>query len=157
MKSALLLTFFVVIISLGSSTEVLAKRSGNGARNAITLATELSAGKTFCSNKTLKGTYTYSTQGSSGGSPFAEAGMETYDGNGNIAGLGSSSDSQSNQPYAGTYTINSDCSGTLVYSGDIRYNIYIKPDGISFTYIDTSAGSVLVGEEKIATKQLMLK
>lgn len=113
--------------------------------------------KAYCSSKTLKGTYSYAAQGYEAGSPFGESGMETYDGKGNVTGLGSDSSNPDNGSFTGIYTVNSDCTGAVDYGDDIVYNIYVKPDGSAFSFLDRTAGNVLAGEERRISKKLILE
>ena len=44
-----------------------------------------------------------------------------------------------------TYTVNSDCSGTLTLAGTITLDIRISPNGSKVDYIETVAGTVVSG------------
>jgi hypothetical protein len=109
--------------------------------------------KVFCTNKTLKGTYSYSATGWRDQVQFAESGMETYDGNGNIYGIGSDSSSLENQSFTGKYLVNPDCTGYVDYGEGNTYNIYLAPDGTAYNYLDKSSQGQLSGvERRISTK-----
>lgn len=73
-----------------------------------------------CSNTTLEGTFAYAVTGAFVAAPaplgpYGEAGAQTFDGNGNTAASGMSSTNGSIAPAvsSGTYTVNSDCTGTF--------------------------------------------
>jgi hypothetical protein len=74
-----------------------------------------------CSNANLRGTFAYTVTGSfvatpPGIGPSAEAGSQTFDGNGNTTVTGMSNTNGIPMPAAetGTYTVNSDCTGTFM-------------------------------------------
>ena len=73
-----------------------------------------------CSNATLSGTFAYTVTGSFVAAPaplglYAEAGAQTFDGNGSTTATGMSNTNGTVMPSAGTgaYTVNSDCTGTF--------------------------------------------
>jgi hypothetical protein len=73
-----------------------------------------------CSNATMTGTFAYTVTGSFVAAPaplgpHAEAGAQTFDGNGNTSAAGMSSTNGNIMPTTGTgaYTVNSDCTGTF--------------------------------------------
>ncbi len=73
-----------------------------------------------CNNSTLQGTFAYTVTGSFVAAPaplglYAEAGAQTFDGNGNTAttGMSNNNGSVSASNTAGTYTVNADCTGTF--------------------------------------------
>jgi hypothetical protein len=73
-----------------------------------------------CSNASLQGTFAYTVTGSFVAAPaplgpYAETGAQTFDGNGLTAASGMSSTNGNISPAtsAGTYTVNSDCTGTF--------------------------------------------
>jgi hypothetical protein len=72
-----------------------------------------------CNNATLQGTFAYTATGSSV-APFppgqyAEAGAQTFDGNGNTSasGMSNTNGTAAAATHAGTYIVNSDCTGTF--------------------------------------------
>src|SRR6185369_17002794 len=76
-----------------------------------------------CTLSTLKGTYIYALdgfliQGDTQRTPFAQSGQETYDGHG-VLTIGAASASLNGtivrSTYAGSYTVNPDCSGTVTF------------------------------------------
>jgi hypothetical protein len=73
-----------------------------------------------CSNATMTGTFAYTVTGSFVAAPaplgpYAEAGAQTFDGNGGTTAAGMSNTNGSVAPSSGTgaYTVNSDCTGTF--------------------------------------------
>ncbi|MFM2006716.1 MAG: hypothetical protein RLZZ09_2371 [Pseudomonadota bacterium] len=123
----------------------------------------------FCSISTLKGTYAYSGSGvtKETGSPgvvYVQAGMESYDGKGHVVGYGSektsATDDASNKRYAGTYTVNGDCTGTLTYDDagtTLEENIYVNPDGNALRYLSRTQGQFWAGEEQRISRKLIIK
>jgi hypothetical protein len=92
-----------------------------------------------CNNATLQGTFAYTVTGSFVAAPaplgpYGETGAQTFDGNGNTAAAGMSSTNGSIAPASttGTYTVNSDCTGT--------FTLQIAP-GISSHYFFVIANS----------------
>jgi hypothetical protein len=73
-----------------------------------------------CNNATLLGTFAYTVTGSFVAAPaplglYAEAGAQTFDGNGGTATAGMSNNNGNVSPSitSGTYTVNADCTGTF--------------------------------------------
>jgi len=93
-----------------------------------------------CSNATLRGTYAQTGSGvitapPDQAGPFANVGTLIFDGNGGLTGalVASSNGTSSPATETGTYTVNSDCTGT--------YTVQIAPFGITsnaFFAIDTN-------------------
>ena len=44
-----------------------------------------------------------------------------------------------------TYTVNSDCTGTLTLAGAVHLDMRISPNGVKVDYIETDAGTVTSG------------
>lgn len=115
-----------------------------------------------CTLSTLKGTYIYALDGfliqgdnAAERTPFAQSGQETYDGHGFLT-IGAASASMNGtivrSTYAGTYTVNPDCSGTVTFTDNFNqtfhYDIFIRDDGREFVYTQTDAGVVTAGYER---------
>jgi hypothetical protein len=113
--------------------------------------------KAQCSLSTLKGTYLFAADGvqivGSDQLAFAVAGLDVYDGKGNLEGAVTLSVNGTilRQSTAGTYTINSDCTGTSTADTGEHFDLFIAPDGSQFTFIQTDEGSVVAGVETQAT------
>ena len=107
-----------------------------------------SKGSITCSNATLQGMYLYSYTSTKEGVPFSEVGFEYYDGKGNIVDKSADSGVQAIDTSLGTYSINPDCTGVSTYSANENYNIFVSPDGDSFTFIEYDPGTVVSGVEK---------
>jgi hypothetical protein len=96
-----------------------------------------------CDEGTLRVTYMWADNGVDvTGKPFAGAGYEYYDGNGNTEGVVSSNfDGQITRraPLQGTYKVNPDCTGRSTYPGDVeyKYDLFIDPGGDRFTWVQT--------------------
>lgn len=139
------------------SGDLPAKRLDRSDVHALQSGGKTASGPNHCSTKTLKGTYSYTVNGTYDGVPFAESGLETYDGKGKLIGLGSDSSDPSNSSFRGVYSLNADCTGTVDYGDSGVYNIYVKPDGSGFTFLDKTPGRVLASEERRIYRKLMLK
>jgi hypothetical protein len=91
-----------------------------------------------CNNATLEGTFAYTATGSSVAplppGQYAEAGAQTFDGNGGTSTVGMSNINGNVTPSntTGTYTVNADCTGT--------FSFQIAP-GISSHYFFVIANS----------------
>lgn len=136
-----LLTSSLVAIAFFGST------SNSYAASSFNKTTE------HCSLGTLKGTYIFSDSGftivGSKQIPFADAGHETYDGNGHVQGVFTQSDNGKISRlvnYTGTYSVTSQCTGTEITTdttGTIsHYDQFIAPDGRSITYVEADPGTV---------------
>ncbi|CAK0739635.1 exported hypothetical protein [Gammaproteobacteria bacterium] len=116
---------------------------------------------TKCGKKTLKGTYIYSSRGAPSAiasTTYVEAGMESYDGAGNIINRYASSNPSASGREIGTYTMGANCIGKITYTSGSTYMIFTGPTGSIFTYIKTSEnGEIVSGEEKRVTGSLLLK
>ncbi len=111
-----------------------------------------------CSEATLDGRYLFSFDGYAINGdkkvPFAQAGYEVYDGNGHVKGVYSGNfggDIIRNQPFSGTYTVKAGCTGTVRYTDGTRYDLFIAPDGSSFTFLQSNPGVVVSGFEQRGT------
>ncbi len=101
--------------------------------SVIVYPTEVSA-KSFCSNTTLKGTYSYFGQGVRSPNArdayiYLETGMESYDGAGNVINTYTSSDNPITSHDTATYIVNDDCQGTMTYASG---GLFIQNKGRHF-------------------------
>lgn len=79
--------------------------------------------------------------------PAVAVGEITYDGLGNTVAtftLNVNGNVQTNTDVTGTYTINSDCTGTSVEAG-AHYSFVVSPDGNTTIWMETDAGTVVSG------------
>ncbi len=107
---------------------------------------------TFCNLSTLHGTYMFDGLNSVSGVPHAGAGMEWYDGKGNIITIGTTSDGFTPHMFRslGTYTITPNCIATAIYGGDTAnpFTYFVRPDGAGFAAINAGHyGAVAAGRE----------
>jgi hypothetical protein len=110
-----------------------------------------------CSLATLNGLYMFSQSGyttSNGGLvPEGVTGKDIFHGNGKFDSLATISiggDIIPGDAAPGTYTINSDCTGTVTVImtppvPDVHLDIFVAPDGSEFFTIQTDPGNVLSG------------
>jgi len=107
-------------------------------------------GAPYCSDATLKGQYAATITGTVTVSgvlvPFARLAIFTADGKGNISGTGTDvvdGSVSTDLPLTATYTINSDCSGTITTASGVTNNLAIKQDGSEVQMIFTSVAADL--------------
>jgi hypothetical protein len=111
----------------------------------------------FCSLKTLRGTYVYALQGVVAGSPLAESGMETYDGQGHVINVFTDSLGRETSRSTGTYVLNGQCQGIVTYSSGNVMHQYVSPNGERFTYVQISGDAQVAGVTQRVSKQRLLK
>jgi hypothetical protein len=112
-----------------------------------------------CSEATLHGTYLFAQNGveikGNDQRPFAIAGYDVFDGNGEVKGHASANFNgkitRSKEPLPGTYTVKANCTGTLTFTNGTRYDIFIAPDGSMFTFVHTNPELVSAGFEQRGT------
>ena len=114
-------------------------------------------GPTACSLATLKGLYMFAQSGyqpvNGGLVPLGVTGKDVFHGNGAFDSLATLSIGGTIVPgdaAPGTYTVNSDCTGTVTVhmtppAPDVHLDIFIQPDGGRFFTIETDPGTVLSG------------
>ena len=117
-------------------------------------------GPTTCSLGTLKGLYMFAQSGYQpvNGSlvPLGVTGKAVFHGNGAFESLATLSIGGTIVPGGaapGTYTVNSDCTGTVTVlmtppTPNVHLDIFIAPDGGKFFTIETDPGTVLSGTEQ---------
>ena len=107
---------------------------------------------TECSVSTLDGSYVYSTQGTLDGEPYAAAGIMSFDGEGNLAILATRSVEREQVTNSGTYTIGSNCSGSMELGEGTINDFYLGPAGRSFRFVRVSGEGAVTGEaERVTT------
>ena len=113
-------------------------------------ADEENGAKAKCSEATLHGTYLLAEDGvvitGKDQLPFAAAGYEVFDGNGNVRSVSSfnfNGKITHNESIFGTYTVKADCTGTTKYRTGIQDDLFIAPDGSMFTFLHTKAPEVV--------------
>jgi hypothetical protein len=117
-------------------------------------AKDENASRAKCSKATLKGTYLFAQNGveikGDEQRPFAIAGYDVFDGNGEVKGLASANfngQTFRNEPGSGTYSVKANCTGTFTFTNGTRYDIFIAPDGSMFTFVRTNPEFVTSGSE----------
>lgn len=111
--------------------------------------------KTFCSLKTLTGSYTYLTHGYMDGKPYASSGIMSFNGAGKVAIIYTRSVEQAQLSTTGTYTVEGNCSGLMKLATGTVNNFYLSPAGDSFYWV-RSTGAV-GGEARRVTRELIAK
>src|SRR5579871_985944 len=112
-----------------------------------------------CSLRSLRGAYGFTSIGFSSTTtrgtaqfPVAAVGVVTFDGAGNASGSYTASfngKANPESPYAGTYTINSDCSGLLTSTdGADNFAFVMVSDGADVLLTDLSPGTTSSAELK---------
>src|SRR5918996_978656 len=105
-----------------------------------------------CSKATLQGTYLFAQNGveikGNDQRPFAIAGYDVFDGNGEVKGLASGNSNGEvfrKEPFTGTYTVKANCTGTVTFTGGAaasQGDIFVAPDGSKFAFVRTDPESV---------------
>jgi hypothetical protein len=112
-----------------------------------------------CSAQTLNGAYTYTLRGGYIGDQFgdvfdfAAAGRFVADGNGGFSGAETTSQGESiarSSPYTGTYTVNDDCTGTMIFKnsqGNVIANMdmVITNNAKEIELIESDSGTNISG------------
>jgi hypothetical protein len=114
-----------------------------------------------CSTATLTGNYIYAQDGyqDSVSKPFAQAGRETFDGKGNMSGVfsGNFNGTIVRGDYAGTYTVNPDCSGSVTFTDNLNqtshFDIYVADNGNEFVFVQTDQNSITAAYERRRVSQ----
>jgi uncharacterized protein (TIGR03437 family) len=128
---------------------IMAVSTADGVLLGTAYRQTLGASPVQCGNGSLSGAYGYQLVGEYGGSPYADAGQFVVDGNGNGT-VTSVANINSNTPRtaSGTYTINSDCSGTAQInnpSGTLNYLLAVVEDGKGALFFCTNPGYTVAG------------
>jgi hypothetical protein len=108
-------------------------------------------------NETLHGNYMSRATGTIVGvGPITAVGRIDYDGQGSFVNpfTASVNGAISEATEIGTYTVNSDCTGSVVATDGAHYNFVITPDGSRFDWIDTDPGRVFSGTAIRLTRRL---
>src|SRR5215217_5500234 len=116
-----------------------------------------------CSEATLKGTYLFAYDGfgikGNDQIPFAVAGYDVFDGNGNINSVSSfnvNGKITRKEHVSGTYSVNADCTSTAIYEDGTHYDQFIAPDGSKFTFVQTKPSEVVTAtfEPRVTAKRV---
>src|SRR5215217_1638808 len=98
-----------------------------------------------CSEASLHGTYLLAEDGvvitGKDQVPFAAAGYEVFDGNGNVKSVFSLNFNgqvvDRNVHESGTYTVKADCTGTNTFTDGTHIDMFIASDGSELTVVQT--------------------
>jgi hypothetical protein len=121
------------------------------------------AARAKCSEATLKGTYLFAYDGfgikGNDQIPFAVAGYDVFDGNGNINSVSSfnvNGKITRKEHVSGTYSVNADCTSTAIYEDGTHYDQFIAPDGSKFTFVQTKPSEVVTAtlEPRVTAKRV---
>ena len=124
---------------------------------------ENASSRAKCSEATLKGTYLFAfdgveIKGNSDQRPFAIAGYDVFDGNGEVKGVASGNSNGEvfrKDPFTGTYTVKANCTGTVAYRDGPQIDVFIAPDGSKFAFVRTDPESVGAGiDEQVTAKRV---
>ena len=129
-------------------------------------AKDENASRAKCSKATLKGTYLFAQNGveikGNDQRPFALAGFDVFDGNGEVKGVDSGNFNGEvfrNDRFTGTYTVKANCTGTVTFRGvggaTTHGDIFIAPDGSMFAFVGTDPESVGASiDEQVTAKRV---
>jgi hypothetical protein len=122
------------------------------------------AGAKECSEATLQGTYLFAQDGveikDNDQLPFAIAGYDVFDGNGEVKGLASTNVNGKitrKEPFSGTYTVKANCTGTVTFTdgAGTQGDVFIAPDGSMFTFVRTNPEFVAAGlDPRVTAKRV---
>jgi hypothetical protein len=137
----------LVVLGVVGLVGVLAVGSG--------FADEKNASGAKCSEATLDGTYLLAyngveLKGNNDQRPFALAGYDVYDGNGKVKTVFSSNfngEVSRNETLSGTYSVKADCTGTLTFEDDTRFDLFIAPDGSKFMFVQTKPSELVAARD----------
>jgi hypothetical protein len=117
-----------------------------------------------CHLSSLSGNYIYAQDGfivsgseATQRTPFAQVGRENFDGAGKMSGIYTASlnGKTTSGHYSGTYTMNADCMGTVVFTDNFNqtfhFDVYSADGGEEFVFIQTDAGVVSSAFERRKT------
>jgi hypothetical protein len=111
-------------------------------------AKDKNAAKAKCSEATLDGRYLFAYDGfkvqGNAQVPFAVAGYQESNGNGNLKGVASvnfNGQIASKEPFSGKYTVAADCTSTVTLTDDAQFDQFIAPDGSKLTFVQTKPKS----------------
>ena len=115
-----------------------------------------------CSKATLKGTYLFAQNGveikGNDQTPFAIAGYDVFDGNGEVKGVSSGNFNGEvfrNDRFTGTYTVKANCTGTVAYRDGPQIDVFIAPDGSKFAFVRTDPEDVgATIDEQVTAKRV---
>ena len=132
------MTTRLVIFALSAVTFAIAPQALKAAQEAA-----------FCplGNETLHGNYMSRGMGTRAVGPITAVGRIDYDGQGNFVNPTTASVNGVifTSTEIGTYTVNSNCTGSEVATDGSQYYIVVAPDGSRFTWISTVPGRVVSG------------
>ena len=120
---------------------------------------ENASSRAKCSKATLKGTYLFAfngveIKGNSDQLPFAIAGYDVFDGNGEVRGVSSGNfggEVFRKDPFTGTYTVKANCTGTVAYRDGPQIDVFIAPDGSKLAFVRTDPEFVGAGFDSQVT------
>ena len=126
---------------------------------------ENASSRAKCSEATLKGTYLFAQNGveikGNDQRPFAIAGYDVFDGNGEVKGVASGNSNGEvfrKEPFTGTYTVKANCTGTVTFTGGAaasQGDIFIAPDGSKFAFVRTDPEDVGASiDEQVTAKRV---
>ena len=121
---------------------------------------EDAASRVKCSEATLEGTYLFAQHGveikGNDQRPFAVAGYDVFDGNGEVKGRASGNfngETFRNDRFSGTYTVKANCTGTVTFKDGAatQGDMFIAPDGRKFAFVRTTPEDVGAGMDPRVT------
>jgi hypothetical protein len=127
-------------------------------------AKDENASRAKCSEATLKGRYLFAQNGveikGDEQRPFALAGFDVFDGNGEVKGVDSGNFNGEvfrKDRFTGTYTVKANCTGTVTFKDGaaIHGDIFIAPDGSKFAFVRTDPEFVGASiDEQVTAKRV---
>jgi hypothetical protein len=127
---------------------------------------DVNAAGAKCSEATLHGTYLFAQngveiKGKNDQRPFALAGYDVFDGNGEVRGVSSGNfggEVFRKDPFTGTYSVKANCTGTVTFRGGgsaSKGDVFIAPDGSTFAFVRTDPEGVAAGiDPRVTAKRV---
>lgn len=135
-------------VVIGTETRLRNREQADLAAAAVSLS---SAAQCPLGNATKHGTYLVSGRGTIVGvGPISAVGEITYDGQGNSIAtvtLSVNGTIHSGVTVTGTYTVNSDCTGSHTESDGSHYDFVVTTEGNTASWIEVDSGTVVSGTE----------
>ncbi|SCZ67846.1 hypothetical protein [Thiohalomonas denitrificans] len=108
-----------------------------------------------CSAQTLQGSYLYSIQGYRDGKPYASGGFMSFDGAGKATVLWTSSVERAQRFTTGSYTVDENCSGSMILDVTTVNHFYIAPSGDYLEFVRVSGNGVIATDAKRVSRDLL--
>src|SRR5215469_11724377 len=111
----------------------------------LMMAASATYAQSECTNATLKGSYGFNFNGTTGTLPLAIVGVAKFDGDGNFPAtysISSNGTVNTGVHITGTYKVNPDCTGSATdMTNDLHYTLVVFRRGAEMFLINTDTGN----------------